>query len=364
MRLKSIITIIVVLLFTFPGVNGCKGREMYGSKSVGTQAPEFPTYNSERWINSEPLTMEELRGKIVLIDFWEYTCVNCIRTLPYVTEWHKRYAEYGLVIVGVHTPEFEFCKERGNVERAVADFEIEYPVVLDNEYEIWRVYENRYWPRKYIVDTDGYIVYDHAGEGSYDETEELIQALILELHPDADLPPLMPAVRAEDEPGSVCYPRTPELYCGYLRAAYGNTDRILPDEINYYENESKEVEGYTYLNGPWRVGAERVTFVGESFNESHHLSVPYSANEINAVMIAPQGKPIKVYLRKDGKPLTAIEAGADVVIDNGESWIEVVEGKMYRIYETKDYGSGILTLHPEAKGLSVFAFTFGSCGIE
>ncbi|MCP4230329.1 MAG: redoxin domain-containing protein [bacterium] len=336
---------------------------MTGSNRLEVKAPELPVYSSERWVNSEPLTMQGLRGKIVMIDFWEYTCINCIRTMPYVTEWHERYAEYDLVIIGVHTPEFEFCKDRANVERAVADFDIEYPVVLDNDYEIWRAYDNHYWPRKYIIDKDGYIIYDHAGEGGYVETEGIIQSLILEQYPDSNLPPIMEPVRGEDKPGTVCYPRTPELYCGYLRAVYGNRGRILPDETLEYKHEEGNAEGYIYLNGPWRVGAEQVTSAGENFTESHYLSVPFSANEINAVMIAPQGKPMNVYVRKDGDSLKIDEAGKDVFVKDGESWIEVVEGKMYRIYDTSDYGSGVLTLHPEAKGLSIFAFTFGSCGM-
>lgn len=355
--------IVAAVLITALAVNGCKGNEMLTPNHKGTTAPEFPEYRAERWINSEPLDMQGLRGKIVMIDFWEYTCVNCIRTLPYVTEWHKRYAEYGLVIIGVHTPEFEFCKNRENVERAVDDFDIEYPVVLDNDYEIWRAYDNRYWPRKYIIDADGYIVYDHAGEGGYAETEELIQTLILELQPDAELPPVMSPVRNEDKPGAICYPRTPELYCGYLRAAYGNQGRILPDETSNYKHEGDDAEGYTYLNGPWRVGSEQVTFAGNEMSERHYLSAPFSANEINAVMIAPQGKPIRVYVRMNGDPLISEEAGEDVIVKNGESWIEVDKGKMYRILFSEEYGSGALTLHPEDKGLSIFAFTFGSCGM-
>jgi thiol-disulfide isomerase/thioredoxin len=363
MRIKILLALSFVL-FTILSVSGCKGKEMFGSNHMGTKAPELPVYPSERWINSEPLTMQELRGKIVMIDFWEYTCVNCIRTMPYVTEWYKRYAEYGLVIIGVHTPEFEFCKDRDNVERAVADFAIEYPIVLDNDYDIWRAYDNHYWPRKYIVDGEGYIIYDHAGEGGYAQTEEIIQSLILEQYPGADLPPVMSPVRSEDEPGMVCYPRTPELYCGYLRAAYGNQGRILPDKAHDYEHEGGDAEGYIYLNGPWRVGAERVTFSGNCVSERYYLAIPFSANEINAVIIAPQDKPIKAYVRKDGDPLTTDEAGDDVVIENGESSIEVVEGKMYRIFNSVEYSSGVLTLHPEAEGLSIFAFTFGSCSVK
>jgi thiol-disulfide isomerase/thioredoxin len=350
-------------LLTLASVIGCKGNDMKHGNNPGVNAPEFPVYGAERWINSEPLTMEELRGKVVLIDFWEYTCVNCIRTLPYVTEWHRRYADHGLVIIGVHTPEFEFGKDRANVARAVREFDIEYPVVLDNDYEIWTVYANRYWPRKYIVNPEGKIVYDHAGEGSYGETEEVIQSLIRELDPDADLPPVMEPIRPEDIAGAVCYPRTPELYCGYLRAKYGNAE-VHPEETHNYTNRATHTEGRVYLSGLWHLGEERATYEDDDFNEKSYLLIPYSANEVNAVMDAPEGETVRVYVYRDGAPLTAEEAGADFTFDADGSFIDVSVGKMYRVLNAPEYGSGELSLHPSAPGLSIYAFTFGSCEME
>jgi thiol-disulfide isomerase/thioredoxin len=342
-------------------VAGCKGSDMPKGNAAGVNAPEFPEYGPERWINSEPLTTKELRGKVVLIDFWEYTCINCIRTLPYVTEWHYRYAEYGLVIVGVHTPEFEFGKDRANVARAVREFGIKHPIVLDNDYEIWTAYANRYWPRKYIINPDGKIVYDHAGEGAYAETEKVIQSLIHELEPDADLPPVMEPVRPEDIAGAVCYPRTPELYCGYLRAKYGNVE-VYPKETHNYTDRTAHTEGRVYLAGLWHLGEERATYEGDGFDESGYLLIPYSANEVNAVIDAPEGEAVRVYVYRDGAPLTAEEAGADVIVDG--SYIDVSVGKMYRILNAPEYGSGELSLHPTGPGLSIYAFTFGSCEVE
>ncbi|MBI2033935.1 MAG: redoxin family protein, partial [Candidatus Liptonbacteria bacterium] len=145
-------------------------------------APEFP--KDLIWLNSKPIQMADLRGKaVVLIDFWTYSCVNCIRSMPYLKEWHERYKDKGLVIVGVHTPEFAFEKEKDNVLKAVKDFGITYPVVMDNDYAIWQLYANRFWPRKYLVSSDGQIAYDHTGEGGYTETEEEIQKALLELNP-------------------------------------------------------------------------------------------------------------------------------------------------------------------------------------
>jgi thiol-disulfide isomerase/thioredoxin len=335
---------------------------MAHDKAGGVYAPEFPKYGAERWINSPPLTMKELRGKVVVIDFWEYTCVNCIRTLPYVTEWHRRYADHGVVIVGVHTPEFEFGKDRANVARAVEEFGIEYPVVLDSDYEIWRAYANSYWPRKYIVGRDGKIIYDHVGEGGYAETEEFLQKLIREEDPAADLPPIMAPARAEDAAGAFCFPRTPELYCGYGRARYGNRGELAREETRLYADNGSHDEGHIYLNGKWRLEEEQATFEGENGAPGgNYLLLPYKANEINAVMAAPRGETTRVYVNRDGEPLATGDAGADVAFDDGRSYVDVSVGRMYRLLDAEKYDVAELSLHPTEAGVSLFAFTFGSC---
>ena len=343
-------------------VGACKGGDMALDKTSAVYAPEFPAYGAERWLNSPPLTMEELRGRVVVVDFWEYTCVNCVRTLPYVTEWHRRYADYGVVIVGVHTPEFAFGKERANVARAVEEFGIAYPVVLDSDYDIWRLYTNSYWPRKYIVSRDGKIIYDHVGEGGYAETEELLQKLVREEYPDAELPPVMAPARAEDAPGALCYPRTPELYCGYGRGRYGNVEPVARDEARSYADEDEHVEGRLYLSGKWRLGEEQATFEGESGKlAGNYLLLPYKANEINAVMGAPRGETARVYVYRDGEPLAESDAGADVAFDDGRAYVDVSVGKMYRLLDAEKYDAGELSLHPTRPGVSLYAFTFGSC---
>ena len=343
-------------------VGACKGGDMALDKTSAVYAPEFPAYGAERWLNSPPLTMEELRGRVVVVDFWEYTCVNCVRTLPYVTEWHRRYADYGVVIVGVHTPEFAFGRDRANVARAVEEFGIEYPVVLDSDYDIWRLYTNSYWPRKYIVSRDGKIIYNHVGEGGYAETEELLQKLVREEYPDAELPPVMAPARAEDAPGALCYPRTPELYCGYGRGRYGNVEPVARDEARSYADEDEHVEGRLYLSGKWRLGEEQATFEGENNAQAgNYLLLPYKANEINAVMAAPPGETARVYVYRDGEPLAESDAGADVAFDDGRAYVDVSVGKMYRLLDAEKYDAGELSLHPTRPGVSLYAFTFGSC---
>ena len=147
-------------------------------KSQFSKAPDFAGISG--YINTHPITLKDLKGKVVLVDFWTYSCINCIRTLPYLADWNAKYADKGLVIVGVHTPEFEFEKNIDNVKAAVQKFGIKYPVLQDNDKGTWNAYGNSYWPRKYLIDSDGYIRYDHIGEGGYAETEKIIQTLLAE----------------------------------------------------------------------------------------------------------------------------------------------------------------------------------------
>ncbi|HUG97054.1 MAG TPA: thioredoxin family protein, partial [Nitrososphaera sp.] len=185
-------------------------------KSQFKLAPELAQISG--YINTDPVTLGDLKGKVVLVDFWTYSCINCIRTIPYLNAWHEKYADDGLVILGVHTPEFEFEKDYDNVRAAVEKFEIEYPVAQDNEKGTWKEYENRYWPRKYLVDNEGYIRYDHIGEGAYAETEKVIQSLLSEraayIGANATIDQ---SISRPENAQSVNFGRidTPELYFGY-----------------------------------------------------------------------------------------------------------------------------------------------------
>ena len=156
-----------------PAAGSAVGSAVGSTISNQTRAPEFA--GIERWLNSQPLSMESLRGKVVLVDFWTYSCINCINTLPYIKQWHDKYKDQGLVVVGVHTPEFPFEKSTANVQAAIKRFDIRYPVAQDNRYATWSAYHNRYWPALYLVDAEGRIVYQHFGEGQYAETGAAIR---------------------------------------------------------------------------------------------------------------------------------------------------------------------------------------------
>ena len=186
------------------------------------RAPEI----GRLWLNSPPLSFRQLRGRAVLVDFWDYTCVNCIRTLPYVQAWHERYHDKGLTVIGVHTPEFTFAQYESNVERGIREFGLTYPIVVDSNREIWKAFANRYWPTKYLLDKDGYLRYGHFGEGGYVECEQAIQELLREIDPNAALPALMDPMREEDHAGAVCYRATGELYLGHCPGTHRQRRRI------------------------------------------------------------------------------------------------------------------------------------------
>lgn len=324
-------------------------------------APEFPP--NVTWLQGGPLRMADLRGRPVLIDFWDYTCLNCLRTLPYLTEWHRRYSSLGLQVVGVHAPEFSFAREYNNVVKAVREQGIEYPVVLDNEYAVWQAYANRYWPAKYLVDAEGYIRGYHHGEGAYRETEEALQALLRESFPELLLPGLMDPVRDEDQAGAVCYRVTPELYLGYARGNYGNMKDIQPDKPATYTDPGKHMDGMAYLAGDWLMSGEYLARPAGAQGEST-LIVPYLAKDLNLVIHPPTyGGAATISVEQDGRPLAAEDAGEHVVAGEHTSITAVDAPRMYRLVANRDIDRHELTLRTTSDGVAMYAFTFTSCVI-
>lgn len=310
------------------------------------------------WINSPGLTMRGLRGRVVLVDFWDYTCVNCIRTLPYLKEWHKRYKDKGLVIIGVHAPEFYFARTTEHVRRAVREFGMEYPVVLDNDFQIWQSFANRYWPAKFLVDKDGYLRFFSFGEGGYQESERRIQQLLKEIDPQVELPPPLEPVRDTDVPGAVCHRATPELYLGHRRGRLGNPGDFQKDRRADYTLPGSIEEEAVYLAGPWSSSAEAAEVAGSGAR----LCLRYSAAEVNLVMAPPKSGPGRITLRQDEAPLPPGSAGADARYDaGGPACIEVDVPRMYSLVRNKDFGSHLLELASSAEGLRLYAFTFVSC---
>ncbi|HYX53280.1 MAG TPA: redoxin domain-containing protein [Candidatus Limnocylindrales bacterium] len=310
------------------------------------------------WFNSPPLSMRQLQGRVVLIDFWDYTCVNCIRTLPYLKEWHARYQALGLTVIGVHSPEFLFARYELNVERGIQEFGLTYPIVIDSEMELWQAFANRYWPSKYLIDREGYLRYAHFGEGSYRETEQTIQQLLREINPLAELPPLMEAVRESDGQGAVCYQPSPELYLGHRRGRIGNPGEFVEDEAADYSWSGEMREGYFYAEGRW-------TATGDHFESASdqpaRVSLTYSASGANAVMASFNREPRELEIRQDGNPLERAVATPDILFRDGRSYVRVARPRMYSLVDNRDFGTHTLELITHQPELALFAFTFTTC---
>ncbi len=292
-------------------------------------APEFQAI--EAWINSEPLTMAALRGKVVVLDFWTYSCINCLRTLPHVKAWDEAYRDDGLVIVGVHTPEFAFEREAGNVRRAVRDHGIEYPVALDPDYGTWEAWLNRYWPAKYFVDRRGHLRYAHFGEGDYKESERVIRQLLAEGQEGA-----LVSEAIEDE--TPTGPQTPESYLGYGRIDRFVGSRIEPDrEADYTIPRFVPLHGLAY-GGRWRVEEERIVA-----GEDAQLRLHFRGGDVFLVLgTAGESETVEVTL--DDEP-----AGTVAVTQDDIYTLARIPG------ENRDH---VLDLRV-SPGTEAYAFTFG-----
>ena len=304
------------------------------------------------YINAEEgLQLHNLRGKVVLVDFWTYSCINCIRTLPHLVAWDKQYRDQGLVIVGVHTPEFDFEKEIENVRMATEKYGIKYPVVQDNNYATWNVFKNRYWPHKYLIDAEGYIRYDHIGEGSYEETELKIQELLAEIN--ADVEDIAVANVPDQTPTKQT---TPELYAGYGFALnrgqdVGNKEGLQPDRTIDYNPPEQLQPDIIYLQGAWQSNKDNL----EAKEVGASILLNYLANDVNIVAMDGDAE-LEVFI--DGSYITSEMAGDDVQFDGERSFMKIDEPRLYNVVDG-DYERRILKLKVSKSGFSFHAFTFG-----
>jgi thiol-disulfide isomerase/thioredoxin len=309
------------------------------------------------WLNSPPLNMRQLRGRAVLVDFWDYTCVNCIRTLPYIQAWHERYQELGLTVIGVHTPEFTFAQYESNVERGVRELGLTYPIVIDSDFELFKLFANRAWPSKYLIDKDGYLRYMHMGEGAYSETETVIHELLSEINPHLSLPPLLSPVRAEDGPGAVCYIATPELYLGHRRGRIANESGFLEDRTADYSFTGEPQEHIFQAEGKWHSTAEYFEAAGHG---KDRVILKYAAASVNLVLSSNRTPSAEVSIRQDGLPLSAANSTSDTRVRDGETCVTVDRPRMYALVDNRGFGEHTLAL-TFAPGVAAYAFTFTSC---
>jgi cytochrome c biogenesis protein CcdA/thiol-disulfide isomerase/thioredoxin len=291
------------------------------------------------WLNSPPLSLKALQGTIVLIDFWTYSCINCIRSLPYIKKWYDTYKDKGLTIIGVHTPEFEFEKNRAHVEDAIKRFDIHYPVAMDNDYKTWQAYDNHYWPAHYLIDKQGTIVEHHFGEGNYTETENAIRQLL-------NLQPLSASV-----PEKTTHITTPETYLGYERAQQYKPDMtIQKDKVVIYSYKGTLIDDHVELKGAWLIKADSI----QAESNTSSLTINFLAQQVCIVMESPKPQPVTVLL--DGKPVPMHYQTKDM---DKDGHIIVNAPRMYEIIDMKNnYSRHLLTLEFQ-RGTIAYVFTFG-----
>jgi cytochrome c biogenesis protein CcdA/thiol-disulfide isomerase/thioredoxin len=305
------------------------------------------------WLNSPPLTREQLKGKVVLVDFWTYSCINCIRSIPYVRAWHERYKDQGLVVIGVHSPEFAFEKDPANVRKAVADFAIHYPVALDNNLAIWRAFDNRYWPAHYLADAQGRIRYHHFGEGRTDDTEAAIRALLaengtLKLGGKARVTAMGSSAAADF--ASIL---SPETYLGYRRARnFGDPLRVRRDQPQDYAIPSRLALNHWGLSGRWVIEEERAV----SARPSGAIAFRFRARDLHLVLGSSTGKPVRFRVRLDGEA-----PGADHGMDIDEAGNgQVTNQRLYQLIRQKNSRrERQFTIEFLDPGAEAYAFTFG-----
>jgi len=328
---------------------------MFLHRLAKVKAPEIPP--GMTWLNSKPQTMKGNSGKVILIDFWTYSCINCIRTIPHLREWQEKYGRYGFEVIGVHTPEFAFEKVEENVKKALKDLDIKYPVVLDSDYKIWNLYANRWWPRKFLIDATGSIVYDHIGEGGYAETESAIQKALMEVG-ILNLPVVAPDLSVG---GGICYRTTPETYLGFLRGRYADAKDFIPNTEQAFTDEGAHEDDLIYLHGHFTVFSEKIAHTKKLPSATEYLALKYSAFSVNLVMGSSNNEYAEITVELDGQPLPEDMAGSDVIIKDGKAIVKVKNARMYRLIDSDTYHKGLLKLKTASNNIEMFAFTFGGC---
>ncbi len=300
---------------------------------------------------SSSFRLKDLIGKkVILLDFWTYSCINCIRTLPYLTAWYNKYKDDGLVIVGIHTPEFDFEKDINNVRAAAQKYGIDYPVVLDSNYGTWNAYGNLYWPHEYLIDLAGYIVHDHVGEGGYDETEAMIQKLLEERSVALGARTVMPTSTVSIAPDNLLAIGSPETYFGAARNQYlaNGTEGIVGTQT--LMEPSSISTNALYLAGTWDFSDQYAT------NASAGAKIIFKYRSAKVFFVASAPTPVSVEVLQDGKPVGASAAGSDV--KNGT--VTIGQSRLYNVIANPD-GAGVHTLELiiQSPGLQAFTFTFG-----
>ncbi|MFL6433921.1 MAG: thioredoxin family protein [Nitrososphaeraceae archaeon] len=346
-------------------------------KSQFIKAPEFAQVDGYiNTYNNSPLTLSSLKGKVVLVDFWTYSCINCIRTIPYINDWNQKYADKGLVIVGVHSPEFEFEKNYDNVKAAVQRLGITYPVILDSDHGTWNAYGNQYWPRHYLIDNQGYIRDNHIGEGGYDQTEKAIQSLLAERAAQMgmkeisfDTKPTTMIKQNSLQSVDLRQATTPEIYVGYdkARAPIGNPEGFKPSQtISYSISPNTSFKpSIVYLQGNWKNNPDNM----ELQSDTGRIALIYYAKSANMVAGGKGGGIVSNDNDKQGEvgvhgqaaaTLTSNMSNKSLGEDLSTDGSFRIDGQsLYNLAMHNDYNAHSIVIDVKGKGFQLYTFTFG-----
>jgi len=363
--MKTTLRLLFLTLFIVPFA-----APLAAELTPGTPAPEFPS--NAIWLGTDghSISMKSMRGKVVIVDFWEYTCINCIRTFPHLKQWYRRYHDLGLDIIGVHKGEFAFASRAANVRRAYLRFKLPYPSIADVNDQVWMDYDCNTWPDTFLIDGKGIIRYVHQGEGEYGGFEHEIQKLLEEGHPELDLsrfsiPPDHPLF------GPQCGEESQETYIGYARGSLwggeiANPQGFHPDEVVDYKSTSKRVTRGFFVEGEWRNEADDFEAVVASTPANPvKLGIDYKGRDVYAVLNRGASHPVTVTVLRDGKPIPKAMRGKDIRVDkDGKTYIEIDAPRMYYVVTKEDAGKHELVFEPRSAGVRICSFTFGNRCLE
>ncbi|AQS87751.1 cytochrome c biogenesis protein [Neoasaia chiangmaiensis NBRC 101099] len=308
-----------------------------------------------QWLNSPPLSRDQLRGKVVLVDFWTYSCINCLREMPYLSAWAEKYKPYGLVVIGVHAYEFDFEKNIDNIKQAIARYHVNFPVAVDNDRGIWNAFQNEYWPAAYFVDAQGHIRHHHFGEGDYADSERIIQTLLRDAGAK-NVPTTLVSVDATgaQAEGDMADMQSPETYIGYARAQnFASAGGAVQDETSDYAASNTLALNQWDLGGKWSVNAEHATLHAPGGT----IDYRFHARDLHLVMgPGPNGQPVPFHVTIDGHAPGAAH-GADIDANGNGT---VTGQQLYQLVrQNGEIGDHTFTIRFDKPGVQAFSFTFG-----
>lgn len=324
-----------------------------------TPAPDFVSI--EEWVNSEPLSLKALKGKVILLDCWTYTCIFCLRSIPIIRRLNEKYSKHGLVVVGAHSAEYQFATNALNIKKALERYKVNFPISLDTKNKTWEAYGNMYWPKHILIDSNGLIRYEHAGFGNIFEFEDPIIELLQETgqNPPTELEGEDPKDEIYDMHGMHFLGMSPEICVGYTRLRrFGNNHKAEPSKVNQFRDSGAHLDNTVYLRGSWFWDREGVRYSGKDGNNAAVI-MKYTAKRVNTIIGTEDGKLARIEVKLDGNCLTKDNAGKDVKVENGISYVDVIWNFMHNLVKTEKPEIHEIEIIPKTNNFVFYTFVFG-----